>query len=369
MHLVSALIFWDLGYTFLALWDAASTLLFFTAWVILLNRGSLIPPVLVILIEIPLRAALVTYYTGFTPAFWTYTLVSLMTLTIAEIFPRKVKHALAAYLLLATVVVAAIPVMVTPVRPLDPQWEAFFLVANVMSVSIIFYFVLHVFQNTVLRAEAGLKREYNRAEDLLKNILPDTIALRLKDGEHLIADNHAEVSVLFADIVNFTSASAKLKPAELVHTLNLVFSEFDRLAAKHGAEKIKTIGDAYMAVVGVPDSSDTHADTAVSLALDMLQSARDISAKTHFPIELRIGINTGPVVAGVIGQNKFAYDLWGDAVNVASRMESLGEPGQILITDATRQHLTAPVRAVQAGERAVKGKGEMPVFTIEPAPA
>ena len=133
---------------------------------------------------------------------------------------------------------------------------------------------------------------------------------------------------------------------------------------RHGLEKIKTIGDAYMAVVGVPNSEENHATVAVHLALDMLDAARRISAKTHFPIDLRIGVNSGPVVAGVIGKNKFAYDLWGDAVNVAARMESHSEPGSILITENTQALVADRIKVTPDGTRDIKGKGVTPVYLV-----
>ena len=175
--------------------------------------------------------------------------------------------------------------------------------------------------------------------------------------------------MIFADIVNFTEASAKLVPGELVETLNLVFSEFDRLAEIHGAEKIKTIGDAYMVVVGAPDSNDNHAEVAVALALDMQKVVKELRGKTHFEVNLRIGVNTGPVVAGVIGSRKFAYDLWGDAVNVAARMESHSEPGKILTTEITASALSDRFVVTPEGIRDIKGKGPVPVFSVAVAAA
>ncbi len=172
------------------------------------------------------------------------------------------------------------------------------------------------------------------------------------------------MSVLFADIVNFTETSDRMSPADLVHMLNTAFSRFDALVEKHGCEKIKTIGDAYMVVSGLPEPRADHAQAMVALALDMIDAADEINASGEFPFSLRIGINSGPVVAGVIGDRKFAYDLWGDTVNVASRMESHGRPGMIQITDATRAQLGEDVQVDPLGHVDIKGKGNMATYAV-----
>ena len=368
IHGTWAVLFWGLDMRVLALWDMASTLLWIAcSRAMITRRGLILPIVLVTFFEVPLRALLATYYCGTTSAFWMFTLVSMIVVILAPIATRRVRYVLAAGFALLAAATAALPLVVPPPVTLSPGWELTFLTSNIIGASMVMFLVLIVFDTAVDRAETGLEREFNRAEGLLHNILPDAIALRLKDGETVIADEHAEATVLFADIVNFTQASARLTPAQLVETLNRVFTEFDRLAQQHGTEKIKTIGDAYMAVVGVPEAQDDHATTAVRLALDMLRAARRISAETHFPIDLRIGINSGPVVAGVIGSHKFAYDLWGDAVNVAARMESHGTPGEVLITEATRRLLDDSIPLRPAGSREVKGKGVMQVFAVSPA--
>jgi guanylate cyclase len=205
-------------------------------------------------------------------------------------------------------------------------------------------------------AEREAERERERSERLLRNVLPATIAERLKEEAGPIADHHAEASVLFADIAGFTAMSTKMPPGELVTMLNGVFTQFDQLAREHGVEKIKTIGDAYMAVAGLPDPAPDHLERVADLALAMRDRAS---------LPIRIGIDTGPVVAGVIGESRFIYDLWGDAVTTASRMESHGMPGAIQVTAAVRERLANRYDFVERGEIDVKGRGRMRTWLLE----
>jgi len=203
-----------------------------------------------------------------------------------------------------------------------------------------------------------LQAEKERSERLLLSILPMPIAEQLKQGQHTIADSFAEVSVLFADIVDFTRISAYHSPIEVVSLLNKIFSAFDKLAEQHGVEKIKTIGDAYMVVGGLPTPRTDHAEAIAEIALDMLDKIAQFHAETGEPLSMRIGINTGPVVAGVIGTNKFIYDLWGDTVNIASRMESQGLPGRIQVTATTYNLLRDKYLFEERGVIPIKGKGD-----------
>jgi adenylate cyclase len=213
-------------------------------------------------------------------------------------------------------------------------------------------------------AFAALERERARSERLLLSILPPAIAERLKDEPGTIAEGFAEVSVLFADLAGFTAYSRAADPRGLVELLDAVFSEFDRLAAAAGVEKIKTIGDAYMAVAGLPVSRADHAAAAARLALGMQKSFAAIARERGLPLALRIGIHSGPVVAGVIGRQKFSYDLWGDTVNIASRMESHGEPGRIHVSAATRDLLDDRFRFEDRGMVPLKGSGMMKTFFL-----
>ncbi|PZV06709.1 MAG: family 3 adenylate cyclase [Leptolyngbya sp.] len=214
------------------------------------------------------------------------------------------------------------------------------------------------------QARQALQEEKEKSEQLLLNILPLPIATRLKQGRNTIADHFAEVTVLFADIVEFTQLSEALSPQDLVALLNDVFSQFDHLAERHQLEKIKTIGDAYMAVGGIPYERHDHAQAVAEMALDMQAMAQEFSDRTGQAFRLRIGINTGPVVAGVIGTKKFIYDLWGDTVNTASRMESFGVAEQIQVTETTYNCLKDTYDFDLRGEVWVKGKGHMRTYFL-----
>lgn len=210
------------------------------------------------------------------------------------------------------------------------------------------------------------------AEQLLLSILPRTVAEQLKKERRIIADNFAEVTVLFADIVDFTALSSTLSPTEMVVLLDGVFSEFDRLAAKYGVEKIKTIGDAYMAVAGLPMPRPDHAEVIAEMALDIQEEIARFRIANQ-GVRLRIGMHSGPVVAGVIGRSKFNYDLWGDTVNIASRMESHGLADQIQVTEALYERLHEQYRFQKRGLIEVKGKGQMLTYLLlgrsRPAPS
>lgn len=216
------------------------------------------------------------------------------------------------------------------------------------------------------RVEEELQAEQDKSQQLLLNILPHTIAEKLKQKPPLVADRFEEVTILFADIVNFTGLSTRMPPSNLVATLNNIFSDFDKLAELHGLEKIKTIGDAYMVVGGLPQAMERHAEAVAQMALDMQQA---IAKYTRVDAEsgtfsLRIGIDTGPVVAGVIGIKKFSYDLWGDAVNIASRMESQGQSNRIQVTANVYECLKDTFQFERRGIIDVKGRGLMTTYWL-----
>ncbi len=217
----------------------------------------------------------------------------------------------------------------------------------------------------VSRAERLLEIEREKSEALLHRVLPESIAEKLKNtAERDISRRIPDVSILFADIVNFTSYSERAEPSDVVRTLNSLFSEFDRMVEQRGLEKIKMIGDAYMVAGGVPDELPDHRRAIVDLALEMRSLVRDNSDRFH-GLNVRIGLNAGPVVAGVIGDTRFIYDLWGDAVNVASRMESHGIPGEIQVTQEIKNSLGDAFVYEPRGTIEVKGKGPMELFLVK----
>jgi adenylate cyclase len=238
------------------------------------------------------------------------------------------------------------------------------LALNVIGAGSVAFTLLAVFADQRNAALTALQAEQERSEVLLLRILPRQIVERLKGAPQTIADHFVAASILFADVVDFTPLAQRLPPAEVVGILDQLFSRFDALVERHGLEKVKTIGDCYMAVAGVPDPRPDHARKAALLALDMRNVVATWWVAGQPALELRIGINSGPVVGGVIGTKRFLYDLWGDAVNTASRMESHGTPGEIQITRATYDLLKDEFVCRRRGAILVKGKGRMETWYL-----
>jgi class 3 adenylate cyclase len=218
---------------------------------------------------------------------------------------------------------------------------------------------------TINKAEKKLAEEHLRSEKLLLNILPGPIAKRLKESSGVIADSYLNVTVLFADIVDFTKLSGNVSPEKLVQLLNNIFSKFDELADQFGLEKIKTIGDAYMVVAGLPEQRNDHAEIMATMGIAILDAIQKLNTAEEFKVNVRIGICSGPVVAGVIGKRKFSYDLWGDCVNTASRMESHGVAGAIQVTESTFRLLQDKYNFDCRGMIEVKGKELMKTYLLK----
>src|SRR6186997_403823 len=252
-----------------------------------------------------------------------------------------------------------------PIWTPPPDWfTSIMLAMNIAVGGTMVFTLLALFAKQRSDALAALRVEQVKAENLLLNILPRSIADRLKGEEQPIADEFGAASILFADVVDFTPWSERLTPDEVVGCLDHLFSHFDELAERHRLEKIKTIGDCYMVAAGVPEPRTDHAGALALMALDMLDAMRAEGEAGHLGLELRIGINSGPVVAGVIGRKRFLYDLWGDAVNTASRMEHYGTPGRIQITRATYELLADEFECEPRGTIPVKGKGDVETWYL-----
>jgi guanylate cyclase len=251
----------------------------------------------------------------------------------------------------------------SPLDSLTPSAISALMAMNIFGASAFAFGILYYFVQQRDLAFRLLRGERERSEELLLNILPKDIVAILKKQPRVIADHFTGATILFADVVNFTPISARLSPTELVDLLNQVFSHFDALVEKHGVEKIKTIGDCYMVASGVPRPRADHAQVLTQLALEM-RAFVDQHTFHGNKLSLRIGLNSGPVVAGVIGQKKFIYDLWGDAVNTASRMESHGSRGVIQITRATYELIKDHFDCEHLGTLDIKGKGAMEVWQV-----
>lgn len=250
--------------------------------------------------------------------------------------------------------------------------SALFFALNFIAISSVVYFLLRYaavqkerYEIELQRAMTLLKDEQERSERLLLNILPGPVAERLKQNDSTIADGFADVTVMFADIVNFTQIAEGMSPSQIFTMLNKVFSGFDALAEKHGLEKIKTIGDAYMVAGGLDENHEKNYTLAIAeMAVDMRNLLADDRTLNHMQLEIRMGIGTGPVVAGVVGKQKFIYDLWGDTVNIASRITAEGTPGVVQVDSTTFRRLRnafdfAPPRSI-----VLKGKGETVVYRM-----
>lgn len=272
----------------------------------------------------------------------------------------------AALTALAAVLIVALHFIVPPNTGALPDQVLFYgnFVVNVVVGIGLLFFVMHYAARQIAFSQDQAEREYERSENLLHELLPRPIAERLKNLEPVIADKYEAASVLFADIAGFTARASDLSPEELVRFLNHMFTEFDRLVERHGLEKIKTTGDAYMVVSGVPKPRPDHAEALGDFALEMRDIAAALRDPQGRPVRIRIGIASGPVVAGVIGTTKLFYDVWGDAVNVASRMEETDEVGMIQVSQETYELLRTNFALERRGLVEIKGKGRMVTWRL-----
>ncbi|MEY8016567.1 adenylate/guanylate cyclase domain-containing protein [Mycobacterium servetii] len=257
--------------------------------------------------------------------------------------------------------IIALQFLVPDYTGLQPVWaqSTGFVITTVSAVVMVVVTIWFALRDTA-RAEAAMEAQYQRSEALLTNMLPASIADRLKEPEHgIIADKFEDASVLFADIVGFTERASNTAPADLVRFLDRLYSAFDALVDKHGLEKIKVSGDSYMVVSGVPRPRPDHVRALADFALDMVAVAAGMKDPHGMPVPLRMGLSCGPVVAGVVGSRRFFYDVWGDAVNVASRMESTDSVGRIQVPHSVYERLEDEFVFQERGYVDVKGKGVM----------
>jgi class 3 adenylate cyclase len=280
------------------------------------------------------------------------------------VFRRRFRSA--AHLFAALAILVMLGIVVFPERFPTPSplfnTESMLVINTALSLGMLLFMTV-VFVRTVDQTEVALQEARARADALLLNVLPPSIASRLKAAPDApIADRFESVTVLFADIVGFTPLSARLSPEATVEILNEIFTAFDAICERHGAEKIKTIGDGYMAVCGAPQPREDHAGVMARVALEM----RDFMASqpTGEPLQVRIGLNTGPALGGIVGTSRFHYDLWSDAVNTAARMESHGEPGRVHITRATWERVRDRFLCEPRGVIQVKGKGALETWFL-----
>jgi len=285
-------------------------------------------------------------------------LAALFFLSIQEALPWWITY-------LGLIVLAGLIQPLAPKdNPLPPALVTIFFILNLGAVSSIVIIILNYFNQQKIEAYRLLRIEQEKADNLLLDMLPKEIASILKNEKRTIADQFNGASILFADLVGFTTLTASLAPVEMVNLLNQIFSFFDSLVEKYQLEKIRTIGDNYMVASGVPRVRDDHAKVLACMALEMQAYVTNLPLVEGKPIQFRIGINSGSVIGGVIGRKKFVYDLWGDAVNIASRMESHGIAGKIQITQSTYELIEGMFICEWRGPVMVKGKGEMPTWFL-----
>ena len=374
LHLSWIFIFRSLGYTTLSLANIGSVTIWILNIAILCRWGAVLTAVVIGSTEVVLHQFLAIYYLG-----WGYGFQYFLLVIVAFAFMMNFKSlwipGAMFFICLLSFLGFYYSVQYWNMPHPDPgaTVRELFLMTNVTSAFTIIAFMSYVYSEAARTAEAKLEIERQKSEKLLLNILPYSIAQRLKEGDSVIADHFESTTVLFADIVGFTALSEIVTPAELVGRLNRIFSAFDELAAKHGLEKIKTIGDAYMVAGGFPEERDGHVNDVAAMALDMLQAVTKCNSEMEQSVNIRIGIHSGPAVAGVIGIKKFVYDVWGDTVNTASRMESSGLPGRIQLSERAETLLSKDFICEERGTVEVKGKGCMKTFwllgrrSIEPA--
>jgi len=325
----------------------------------------------------PLAAPLVFIAISYSVMFWVASLVGtngeerlgfLVTTGLGILIIGTEHYCITVVLGIVSVVIIIVMELVLPrdAGLVSPTFLFFTnFVTAVIASSAVLYGIIFYAVRQMENAEAAAEREHLRSEGLLINILPPRVAERLKDdSDSEIADAYPEASILFADMAGYTARASDTTPEELVRFLNMVYTKIDGLVEHHGLEKIKTTGDAYMVVSGVPEKLPDHAGALANLAIDIRDALAGLVDPKGRPVPVRIGMASGPVVAGVVGTRKFFYDVWGDAVNIAARMESTGEPGKIHVAPETRKLLADSFELEERGVINVRGKGMMQTWFL-----
>lgn len=364
LHFAWIFVFLQLGLTTLSLVNILSVAIWIFNIALIRWRGAVLTAVVIGSIEVLGHQFLAIYYFG-----WGYGFQYFLLVIVAFAFMMNFRNMIIPVTLFVVCLVSFLWYYYSvqywlPHDNDDPAIRETFLMANVTTAFAILAIMSYVYSEAARKAEAKLELEQQKSERLLLNILPASIAERLKEDNSIIADHFESTTVMFSDIVGFTALSEQISPSELVRRLNRIFSAFDDLAERHGLEKIKTIGDAYMVAGGFPDQRNGHANDVSAMALDMLAAIEACNRETEQPVSIRIGIHSGPAVAGVIGIKKFVYDVWGDTVNTASRMESSGLPGRIQLSEQAAALLDNDFVVQERGTVELKGKGCMTTYWL-----
>ena len=358
VHLILVFVFFALSENEMGYVSVGSIVIWLAA-VVLARSGRVLAGLLLISAEVLAHAVFAMVYLGWHSGFQQY----LITLAVAAfIIPRGQR--ISSWLSAVSMTVYVVLYVLYEQQITTAGVINLFYIPNTLIALLICITTMAYYTRNLEVTETALGVAHEKSETLLNNIMPSVIADRLKDGTITIADGFNEASVLFADIEGFTVFSEAYTPAEVVKMLNGIFSNFDVLVQKHKLEKIKTIGDAYMVAAGIPVYREDHAEAIAAFALDVRNAFDEYTRANNIHLRLRIGVNSGPVIAGVIGRLRFLYDLWGDCVNTASRMESHGIPGEIQVTETTYDILKNKFNFEERGIIDVKGKGKMRTYFL-----
>ncbi len=364
VHTSWLFLFYFLGFEKMAIFNIFSILTFILCLYLNKERKFLLA-ISIATIEILLHQILAVNFLGLSTGFQNYLFALIFLPFLTDKENLSIKFVLSISIIITYMYLDFHFKMAAPIYLVEENIALYFNEINIFfSLSLICVWAYY-FNNSVNVAEEALEKEQEKAENLLHNILPIPIAAQLKEGKTSIAEGFDVVTVLFLDIVGFTQLSSTKTPNELVDILNKIFSQIDDLCEKYKLEKIKTIGDSYMVASGIPEFHSEHAIQMADFSLELQKVFLDINKELGTSLQIRTGINSGPVVAGVIGKKKFIYDLWGDAVNVASRMESHGVVGKVQVSDSTYQLLKGNFALSDNGEKEVKGKGLMKTYLLE----